>query len=50
MQFRKKLVQRRTAKLWAFLCPSAVELTEKERKFMLQVIVKKANRLACFDD
>ena len=37
-------------KLWAFLCPSAVKLTEKDRKLMFQAIVKRANRLARFYD
>ena len=46
----KKIVQQRTAKLWAFLCTSAVKLMEKDRKFTFQAIVKKANRLARSDD
>ena len=46
----KKIVRRRTAKLWVFLCPSAVKLTGKDRKFTFQAIVKKVNRLARFDD
>ena len=30
--------------LWAFLRPSGVKLTEKDRKFTFQAIVKKGNR------
>ena len=46
----KKIVQQRAAKLWAFLCLTAFKITEKDRKFTFQAIVKKANHLARFDD
>ena len=36
--------------LWVFLCPSVIKITEKDRKFTFQAIVKKPNRLARFDD
>ena len=46
----KKIMQLRAAKLWTFLRPSAIKITEKGRKFTIQAIVKKANRLARFND
>ena len=39
-------MQRRAAKLWAFLCPSAVKIMENS----LKAFMNKANRIACFDD
>ena len=32
------------------LCLNAVKITEKDRKFTFQAIVKKASRFARFDD
>ena len=33
---KKKIVQRRAAKLWAFFCPSAVKITEKDKSFFFK--------------
>ena len=47
MQFRKRSCDEG---LQSYGCTRAVKLTEKDRKFTFQAIVKKKNRLARFDD
>ena len=49
MQFRKRCVTKDCKVIGVFV-PNAVKLTEKDRKFTFQAIVRKANRLARLDD
>ena len=49
MQFRKRLCNKGN-EVMDVLCPSAIKITEKDRKSTFQVFVKKANHLARFDD